>query len=249
MSSYIEELFSLQGQTAIITGGSRGIGAEIALGLLKAGANIVCVSRSAETTKTELKKYYKQCDISDRVQFESICEQMRAQYGGIDILVNAAGVSLPADDTYSKIERFTKTLSVNLTSAYQCCEIVSDSMNDGGAIINITSIGSILGFPGNPGYVASKGGLRALTKALAEDLASKNIRVNSIAPGYVKTDMTQKSFDDSELNKERLNRMMIKRWGSVEDIAAAAIFLSSNAASYITGTDLIVDGGWTAKGM
>ena len=249
MSHYIDTLFSLKGKTAIITGGSRGIGAGIALGFLKAGANIICVSRSEKTKLNELYKYYKQCDITDAQQFDAICKQACDLYGGIDILVNAAGISLPADDSCTKFERFSKTLSVNLTSTYQCCEIASESMRNGGAIINITSIGSILGFPDNPGYIASKGGVRALTKALAEDLSEKNIRVNNIAPGYTKTDMTQKSFADSELNKQRVDRMMIKRWGSVEDISAAAIFLASNASSYITGTDIIVDGGWTAKGI
>ena len=140
-------------------------------------------------------------------------------------------------------------MEVNLISTYKCCEIASDFMINGGSIINITSIGSILGFPGNPGYVSSKGGLRSLTKALAEDLSIKNIRVNNIAPGYIRTDMTEDSFLNSALNKQRMDRMMIKRWGSVEDIGSAAIFLASNASSYITGTDIIVDGGWTAKGI
>jgi len=249
MTSYIENLFSLKGKTAIVTGGSKGIGAEIAFSFLRSGANVICVSRSSETKIEELQEHYKQCDISDAEQFESICQNTCELYGGVDVLVNAAGISLPNDGSHSNIERFTKTLSVNLTSIYQCCDLVSQRMQNGGAIINITSIGSILGFPGNPGYVASKGGVRALSKALAEDLASRNIRVNNIAPGYIKTDMTKKSFEDSELNQERLSRMMIKRWGNVEDIAAAAIFLASDASSYITGTDLIVDGGWTSKGM
>jgi NAD(P)-dependent dehydrogenase (short-subunit alcohol dehydrogenase family) len=249
MSDYIDTLFSLKGRTAIITGGSRGIGAGIALGFLNAGANIICVSRSEKTELNELQEHYKKCDITDAQQFDAICKQTSELYGGIDILVNAAGISLPSDDTCSKFERFSKTLSVNLTSTYQCCEIATESMRNGGAIINITSIGSILGFPDNPGYVASKGGVRALTKALAEDLSPKNIRVNNIAPGYTKTEMTHKSFTDLDLNKQRVERMMIKRWGSVEDIAAAAIFLASNASSYITGIDLMVDGGWTAKGI
>lgn len=249
MSNYLDTLFSLKGKTAIITGSSRGIGAGIALGFLKAGANIVCVSRSEKPKLKELQLHYKQCDIRDPQKFNAICELTCKSYGGIDILVNAAGISLPSDDSCSKFERFSKTLSVNLTSIYQCCEIASESIRNGGAIINITSIGSIFGFPDNPGYVASKGGVRALTKALAEDLSAKNIRVNNIAPGYIKTEMTLKSFADLELNKLRVDRMMIKRWGSVDDIAAAAIFLASNSSSYITGIDLIVDGGWTAKGI
>ena len=170
-------------------------------------------------------------------------------HNGIDILVNAAGISLSKDNSTSKFEVFSKTIDVNLISTYKCCEIASEFMSNCGSIINITSIGSFLSFPDNPGYISSKGGLRSLTKALAEDLSAKEIRVNNIAPGYIRTDMTENSFSDSVLNKQRIDRMMIKRWGTVEDISAAAIFLASDASSYITGTDIVIDGGWTAKGI
>tara|TARA_Y100000389_G_scaffold205038_1_gene262298 strand:- start:8847 stop:9596 length:750 start_codon:yes stop_codon:yes gene_type:complete len=249
MDNYINTLFSLEGKTAIITGGSRGIGAQISKSFLKANANIVCMSRSMESNHPELQNFYKQCDINDDIKFREICMQTYDSYKGIDILVNAAGISLPTDNSISKFELFSKTLDVNLISTYKCCEIASEFMSDGGSIINVTSIGSFLAFPDNPGYVSSKGGLRSLTKALAEDLSAKEIRVNNIAPGYIRTDMTEKSFSDSALNQQRIDRMMIKRWGTVEDISAAAIFLASDASSYITGTDIIVDGGWTAKGI
>ena len=113
----------------------------------------------------------------------------------------------------------------------------------------ILSIGSLFFFPENPGYVASKGGLRSLTKSLALDYAKMNIRVNNIVPGYIHTEMTDKSFNDPVLNKERMNRMIIQRWGQIEDIVGAAIFLCSDSSSYVTGTDLIVDGGWSARGL
>jgi gluconate 5-dehydrogenase len=119
----------------------------------------------------------------------------------------------------------------------------------GGSIINVTSIGAVQGFPGNPGYVASKGGLRLLTKALALDLADKNIRVNNLAPGYIHTAMTDKSFNDPQRHQERLARMMLKRWGKPDDLIGAAIFLASEASAYVTGQDIFVDGGWTAKGL
>lgn len=117
------------------------------------------------------------------------------------------------------------------------------------SIINITSIGSVQGFSNNSGYVSSKGGLRMLTKALAIDYSKKNVRVNNIVPGYIHTDMTNKSFLDKKKNNQRLARTILERWGSAEDIASAAIFLSSKASKFITGTDLIVDGGWLAKGI
>ena len=122
-------------------------------------------------------------------------------------------------------------------------------LSGGGSIINITSIGSTLGFPGNPSYGASKGGLRVLTKALANDLGDENIRVNNLAPGYIRTDMTEISFKDERKNKARLQRMLLGRWGEITDLCGAAIFLASDASSHVTGTDLFVDGGWTAKGL
>ena len=248
-NNYLESIFSLKNKTAIITGGSKGIGAEVVRAFIKAGANVVCISRSEPAIKERPNFAYYKCDISDSQKFQSICELIDDHYKGINVLVNAAGISLPIDDKYTEFERFSKTLSINLVATYQCCEIVSKFMHKDSSIINITSIGSMLGFPDNPGYVASKGGVMALTKSLAIDLSPMNIRVNNIAPGYIKTEMTQKSFKDEKMYNERLDRMIIKRWGSVEDITGAAIFLASSSSSYVTGTDIIIDGGWTAKGI
>jgi|APSaa5957512535_1039671.scaffolds.fasta_scaffold11166_6 NAD(P)-dependent dehydrogenase (short-subunit alcohol dehydrogenase family) len=249
MSRYLENIFSLKNKIALVTGASRGIGAEIALAYVESGANVICVARSESTEKKQIEEFYRQCDVADFQQFQSLCESIDADYGGIDILVNAAGVSLPKNDNQSELERFEKTVSINLTATYQCCDLASRFMHNGGSIINITSIGAMQGFPNNPGYVASKGGVRALTKAMARDLCVKSIRVNDIAPGYIKTDMTRQSFENSVASQERINQMMIKRWGGAEDLIGAAIFLASNASSYMTGSSLIIDGGWTAKGM
>ena len=122
-------------------------------------------------------------------------------------------------------------------------------MRPGSSIINVTSIGSMLGFPENPGYIAAKGGLRMMTKALAVDYGTSGIRVNALAPGYIHTDMTAKSFANPEENERRRKHTCLGRWGTTEDLVGAAIFLASTASAYITGQDLIVDGGWTAKGM
>ena len=249
MSDYLESIFSLRNKTALITGGSRGIGAGIVSAFLDAGANVVCLSRSDPMVQGQPNFSYYQCDVSDSERFKSVCKLIDSRYNGVDILVNAAGISLPTGGSDTEFERFNKTLSVNLIATYQCCEIVSKFMRKNSSIVNIASIGSVLGFPENPGYIASKGGVMALTKSLAMDLSRKSIRVNNIVPGYIKTDMTEKSFKDTELYNERLNRMIIKRWGSVEDIAGAAIFLASNSSSYMTGTDIVIDGGWTAKGI
>ena len=249
MNGYLESLFSLQGKTAIVTGCSRGIGAAIAKGFVEAGATVVGMSRSAYPEDATLASIYSQCDIRDSGAFEDLCEATVRRTGHLDILVNAAGITQPVSAQYDKYAVFANTLEVNLVAAYRCADVAAGFMREGGSIINVTSIGSLQGFPGNPGYVASKGGLRLLTKALALDLAEKGIRVNSLVPGYTKTDMTKRSHDDPVMHQERLSRMMLKRWGQVEDIAGVAVFLASNASSYMTGTDVIVDGGWTAKGL
>ena len=122
-------------------------------------------------------------------------------------------------------------------------------MKKGGSIINVTSLGSVLGFPDNPSYVSSKGGLKMLTKSLAVDLGKKGIRVNNLLPGYMKTAMTKKSFMNKDLKEERDKRIIINRWGNSTDLIGPCIFLASDSSSYITGSDILVDGGWIAKGL
>jgi gluconate 5-dehydrogenase len=122
-------------------------------------------------------------------------------------------------------------------------------MGAGGAIINVASIGGLTGFPDNPGYVASKGGLRLLTKALAVDHGPRGIRVNTLVPGYIHTEMTAASYADPERHAQRAHHTCLGRWGEVEDLVGAAVFLASDASRYMTGQDLVIDGGWTAKGL
>lgn len=122
-------------------------------------------------------------------------------------------------------------------------------MKSSGSIINITSLASMFGFSDNPAYVASKAGLKGLTTSLAYDLASKKIRVNAIAPGYIKTEMTKVSWSKIKLRRKRDNRIMLNRWGKPDDVANAALFLASDLASYITGQNICVDGGWSVKGL
>jgi len=250
MTSYIEKLFSLKKKVAIVTGASRGIGASIAQELANAGASVVGIARSSKPERKFTDVDYRQCNVVDSLAFDKLCQETHSKFGSIDILINSAGISLPVAESSNYEKLFNQTLSTNLVATYKCCDVVIKFMKPaGGSIINISSIGSYLGFPGNPAYVASKGGVRALTKALALDYASKNIRVNNIVPGYVCTAMTEKSYLDEKLYSERLDRMMIQRWGKAEDLAGAAIYLASEASSYVTGIDLIIDGGWTAKGL
>jgi len=262
MTAYLEALFSLENKVAVVTGAAAGMGAAIAKGLAGAGAKIAVIDRDKAGCETTCQQILQSggvarvfvLDLGQTAQIEPTLAQVQNAFGRVDILVNAAGITAPQKDTDSmekRLDAFDKTLSINLRAAYAMSLAAAAHMaeNGGGSIINLTSIASFSGYPDNPGYVASKGGLRMMSKALAIDLIKDNIRVNAIAPGYTKTAMTAGSQADPKLYAERLRHMIIPRWGEPEDMIGAAIFLASEASSYITGQDILVDGGWTAKGL
>lgn len=243
------KIFSLKGKTILIAGASKGIGMAIADGFSQSGANVIGLGRSAASASLSFK--YEICDVLDSTRFAGILEGIVKAYGCIDAYFHVAGITEPTNGSMQEIDAFEKTLRINLTSAYACCKCVGSHMvsQRKGSIVTVTSIGSMLGFPDNPGYVASKGGLRMMSKALALDLGKYNIRVNSLVPGYIHTDMTSLSYKDPEKSAHRAKRTMLGRWGETKDLVGAAIFLASDASAYVTGTDLVVDGGWTAKGL
>jgi NAD(P)-dependent dehydrogenase (short-subunit alcohol dehydrogenase family) len=242
-------LFDLSGQTTVVAGASRGIGAAIAAGFAGAGAEVHACGRSVHPAAAIAGVTYHACDIMDSVGFERVCETAAAPRGRIDAFVFAAGITLPAASGTQSTEAFAETLSVNLTAAYRTAMSVVARMKDSGSIVFVTSINSTLGFPGNPGYVAAKGGLRQLTKALALDLGPRGTRVNALAPGYIRTQMTAASYADPVQRNVRAARTMLGRWGEPSDLVGAAIFLVADASAYMTGQELVVDGGWTAKGL
>lgn len=249
VNGYLASLFSLDGKVAVVTGASGGIGGSLVGALTRAGAHTVGLGRSKRPSMDFPDgAEYRQGDILDHDGFTSLCAGVIRTTGRLDILINAAGITLPDNEGP---EAFSRTLATNLEAAHHCCRVAASHMKrtGGGSIVNVTSIGSVLGFPHNPAYAASKGGLRLLTKALAMDYGPDGIRVNNLAPGYIRTAMTEASFLDPVRHAERLQRMIIKRWGMPEDLAGAAVFLASDASAYITGIDLFVDGGWTAKGL
>lgn len=241
--------FSLNGKIAIVTGASRGIGFALAEGLAAAGATVIGIARSPHAQAPfRYSIEYLSADVT--LAAAPAFARIAAAHGRIDILVNAAGISLTQGlEAEQRMANFTETLRVNLAMPFACCQAAQPHMPPGASIINVTSIGSVLGFPDNPGYVAAKGGLRMLTRALAVDYGSAGIRVNALAPGYIRTDMTAESFNDPVRHAQRRRHTCLDRWGEVEDLVGAAIFLAADASAYMTGQDLFIDGGWTAKGL
>ena len=254
--SYLDQLFSLNNKIAVVTGASRGLGQAIAEALLKAGATALLVSANADRLNAthqifatqNLKSTPYPCDLSLLDQIDALVDHVASEYGRIDILVNCAGITFAEELSDYPDEYWEKTLRVNLEAPYRLARNFAPMMKDqGGSIINVTSIAAECGAPNNPAYAAAKGGLKQLTKALASDLAPFGIRVNNIGPGYFRTDMTSYSWDDPERREMRTQSTMLGRWGMPEDLAGMAILLASDASSYITGQDFYVDGGWLAK--
>jgi len=239
--------FSLADKIAIVTGASRGIGAAIADGLKGAGATVIGLSRSGTAPEGVTAMA---CDLADDGSITQAFDAVARQHGRLDVLVNAAGISLPPSSTETELTRFRTTVATDLTGVYATILAAYPLLKTGGgSIINVTSINSIRGFPGNPGYVAAKAGLAGLTRALAADFGADGIRVNALAPGYVATEMTAKSFADPAMHEDRRRHTMLGRWGQPGDMVGAAIFLASDASAYVTGQEFFIDGGWTTKGL
>lgn len=254
MSSAIS--FDLSDKTALVTGASRGIGQAIALGLAGAGANIIAVASSAnnaEDTVNQIKAlgrdaYALGCDQSSPA---AIREAVKAaiDIAPIDILINNAGTIRRAPATEYSDEDWDAVISTNLNGVFQFCRGIGKDMvaRGQGKIVNIASLLTFQGGITVPAYAASKGGVGQLTKALANEWAAKGVQVNAIAPGYIATDNTAALRADKNRNESILARIPTGRWGEAEDIAGAAVFLSSPAANYVNGHILTVDGGWMAR--
>lgn len=248
-------IFSVKDKVVIVTGAARGNGRAIAEGFLEFGAIVYFfdllkdVESVVELTKNS-KAHALVGDLRNKTDIDRLVSAVAKENGCIDVLINNAGVSFSSGDCYNE-DIWDRTFEINLKGTFLLSSKVSEVMKKKykGSIINITSLGAELGFPDNPSYVASKGGLKQLGKAMAVDFAKYNIRVNNVCPGYFKTDMTRKSYNDPHLREVRNKRIMLERWGDPSELVGPCIFLASEAAAYITGIDLIVDGGWIAKGL
>jgi 3-oxoacyl-[acyl-carrier protein] reductase len=241
----------LKDKVAIVTGGARGIGREIALTLAKEGCHIALCDVNPEAlaaTQKEVEGLLRQCmtgtvDVTKGEQVESFVQKTLDKFQKIDILVNNAGITKDTLLVRMSEADWDAVLGVNLKGAFNCTKAVAKVMmkQRDGRIVNMASIIGLIGNAGQANYAASKGGLIALTKTVAKELASRNVRVNAIAPGFIQTDMTAKLPDN--VKAEMLKHVPMGKMGTVTDVANLALFLASDDSSYITGQVITVDGG------
>lgn len=248
------DLFRLDGKVALVTGAASGLGAAIATALAGAGATVAVHGnrRPADETAASIggSAAAFQADLSQTTGAESLFASVRQCFGRVDILINNAGTIHRNAAENTLLDDWQQVLQVNLTSVFQLSQLVARDMiarKQGGKIVNIASLLSFQGGIRVPAYAASKGAVAQLTKALANEWAPKNIQVNAIAPGYFATTNTEALQADETRNRQILERIPAGRWGRPQDLAGAAIFLSSAASDYATGTILTVDGGWMGR--
>lgn len=256
MTSILDS-FKLNDRVALVTGAATGLGAEIAVALSQAGAQVACHgnTRSPDETSNRIRNaggvaHSVVGDLSSSSTARKLIDDTIARFGRIDILVNNAGTirRAPAVD-YSE-EDWATVIEVNLSSVFRLSQLAGKLMIEsgrGGKIINIASLLSFQGGITVPAYAASKGGVAQLTKALANEWAKHNINVNAIAPGYMRTTNTAALQTDESRNRQILERIPAARWGEPTDVAGAAVFLSSPASEYVNGHVLVIDGGWLGR--
>lgn len=228
-------MFSVKDKVIIVTGSNGGNGSAIVDGLEKLGAVVLGY---------DLPNW----DVTSNLHLHHLVDHALNHSGKIDGLINCAGITRGNDIFEYTDKDWEDTYKVNLKAPFKLSKEVAKHMKEnGGSIINITSLNSELGFPNNPAYVAMKGGLKQLTKSLAVDLGKYNIRVNNVGPGYIKTNMTKQGWKNNR--KEIEDRTILGRWGEPKDLVGTMVFLLSSASSYITGQDIYVDGGYLTKGL
>ncbi|MGF1594373.1 MAG: SDR family NAD(P)-dependent oxidoreductase [Kiloniellaceae bacterium] len=251
-----DSLFSLTGRVAVVTGGNGGIGLGMACGLARAGADIAVVGRNAEKLATAVAALQDlgvravglPCDLTEEAAVAALPGQVSDRLGRLDILVNNAGINIRKRPEHLTAAEWHQVMDANLTAAFLCAKACYPLMKQagGGKIVNNGSMLSIFGAPWSPVYGASKGAVVQLTKSLAAAWAADNIQVNCILPGWVDTDLTQRAREEVDgLHDKVLARTPAGRWGRPEDFAGVAVFLSSSASDFITGTALAVDGGYS----
>ncbi|HZH35309.1 MAG TPA: glucose 1-dehydrogenase [Pyrinomonadaceae bacterium] len=249
----------LNGKTAVVIGGTSGIGRAIAHGLAEAGADVVPTSRrieqveaaAAEIEERGARSLRVASDISDRASLEKVLQESISAFGKVDILVNSAGRTKRAPTVDFPEEDWNDILETNLNGTLRACQVFGRHMLERGygRIINIASLSTFVALYEVAAYSASKAAVASLTKSLAVEWAQHGVNVNAIAPGVFRTALNQKLLDESERGREFQLRTPMKRFGKVEELAGAAVFLASEAASFVSGEILVVDGGFLASGV
>jgi NAD(P)-dependent dehydrogenase (short-subunit alcohol dehydrogenase family) len=247
----------LDGRVAVITGASKGLGKAMALALGEAGASIALVARHLEPLN-EVGRAIKsaggearafQADVSEEEQVHRLEREVAGTFGKVHILINNAGMNIRKPLVEFTLEEWHRVLNTNLTSVFLMCRSFVPQMKGGGygRIINMTSIMGWVSLPGRAAYSASKAALLGVTRALALELAGDGITVNGISPGPFATEMNTELMRNPETNQQLTSRIPLGRWGRVEEIGKLALYLCSEDAGFITGTDILIDGGWTAQ--
>jgi NAD(P)-dependent dehydrogenase (short-subunit alcohol dehydrogenase family) len=251
--------FSLEGQTVLITGAGRGIGRGLAIALARAGSSIVVVDiieQNAKQTAEFLRSnigvnaYFYIADLSKTGMIKDYVKDILEECGKVDILINNAGIQVRKPALEFTLEEWNTVLNIHLTVSFAMAQAVVPGMIDrgGGKIINIASINGVIAIPSTIAYTTAKSGLGGLTRSMAVEWSQFNVRANAIAPGYCRTDLTEKLFQDSKKSEWVMSRIPVKRLAEPEnDLGYVAVFLASEASSYINGQVIYVDGGWLAS--
>lgn len=236
----INKLFSIQNKVCVITGGAGGIGNIIAKSIFDNRGKVIILDRK-KIKKNKKNFEFIQCDLTNIEEQKKVIKYLKIKYKKIDAVINACGVS----DEGSYINN----INTNLNAIYEITKNIIPLMRKNSSVVNITSLNAEMGFSNNPGYNSSKGALKMLTKSFCVDYSYKGIRFNNIGPGYFRTSMTKKNFQNKKKRQQRLQRIPMSRYGDPQELVGATIFLISNGSSYITGQDIYVDGGFLAKGI
>ena len=252
------DLFRLDGRVALITGGSKGLGTSMTLGLAQAGATTVICSRDQDacdviaveiTEQTGQESVGMSVDVTVEGQVERLFSSVKERFGRLDALINSAGINVRFLIDECPLEEFRKVIDINLTGTWLCCREAMKMMKEqqSGSMINIGSALSSVGIPARTPYCSSKAGIIGLTQTLGLEGAPFNVRCNAICPGPFLTEMNQPLLKEPEKVQAILSKTALNRWAEMHEIRGASLFLASDASSYVTGATLYVDGGWTAQ--